>query len=111
MRHPTTITVVAHKDRIVPIPPSILRAPTTAQVQILGAEQLPKGRDLHPHELAGKVTIQVTTPSAAQYLRRALGRGDLVAVEPDPPAAPSSAPAPSSSPAVVQASPITTAKG
>ncbi len=104
MRHPTTITVVAHKDRIVPIPPSILRAPTTAQIQILGADQVPKGRELHPHELAGEVTIEVTTPSTAQYLRRSIGRGDLVVVEPAK-VAPSSPPAPRPAP------PVTTAKG
>ena len=113
MRTPTKITVVAHKDRIVPIPPSILRAPTAAQVKILGADTLPKGRELHPHELAGKVTIEVTSPIAAQYLRRAINRGDLVVAEPDPPAAvdpPAAAPAPSSSPAA-PASTVTTAKG
>ena len=113
MRHPTTITVVAHKDRIVPIPPSILRAPTTAQVQIIGADALPKGRELHPHELAGKVTIAVTSPVAAQYIRRALGRGDLVDVEPDPPAAPSAPTAPIDPPTApaAPASTVTTAKG
>lgn len=111
MRLPTTITVTAHPDRIVPIPSTILRAPTTAQVQIIGANVIPKGRELHPHELAGNVTIEVTTPIAAQYIRRAIGRGDLVAVEPAPPAPPSSPAAASSSSPAAPASTVTIAKG
>ena len=80
---PTSITVVAHPDRIVPIPAAALRSPTGAQCKILGAAFTPE----HPHELAGKVTLDLATAEVAQYVRRRINAGDLVVTKPDPPAA------------------------
>jgi hypothetical protein len=89
---PTTITVVAHPDRLVPIPTSLLRSPTGAQVKILGANLTAT----HAHELTGKVTLDTSSPEVARYVRGLIAAGDLVAVAPDP--APAAAPLPSLAP-------------
>ena len=96
---PATITVIAHPDRIVPIPAVVRRSSTGAPCRLLGATH----KATHAHELEGAITLDLADGEVASWARRRINVGDLVAVAP-------AAPTPTPTPTPITAAPAATAK-